>query len=290
MRRLINTDAPIASMFNKTSRAALRSLCLVIFMASLAGCAYLPGARLDSVGERQTEYRLTRQGTPVVVFDNGLGGTMDWWAKVVPELEADTTVLAYNRSGYGRSSPVDTPRDGQHVVQELRELLRDRGLSPPYVLVGHSLGGLYMQWFARRYPQEVQALVLVDSTHPAQMRGQGAPEKWPTWVRVALHAFTNDAAKAEFLSIDATGQSILSMPSYTSGLVEVLSALRPMQERSNPMSEHANHLRSDLVNLYPGARQVWVDSGHAMPLEAPEAVVAAIRRVLKQQPRRPPPD
>jgi len=261
---------------------------MILPIALLSACASLPGATVETVGQRQIEHRLTGQGTPAVVFDNGLGGTLDWWAKVVPELEADTTVLAYNRSGYGRSSPVDTPRDGQHVVQELRDLLRERGLAPPYVLVGHSLGGLYMQWFARRYPQEVQALVLVDSTHPAQMQGQGDPENWPAWVRVAFNAFTNDAAKAEFKAIDATGQSVLSMPSYTSGPVEVLSALRPMQDRSSPMSEHGNQLRSNLVSLYPGARQVWVDSGHAMPLEAPDAVVSAVRRVLtnKYQPPR----
>ncbi len=271
-------------MFKMIYRLASCALSLVLPMALLAGCTSLPGASVEAVGQRQVESRLIRQGTPVVVFDNGLGGTMDWWAKVIPALEADTTVLAYNRPGYGRSSSVDTPRDGQHVVQELHELLRDRGLSPPYVLVGHSLGGLYMQWFARRYPQEVQALVLVDSTHPAQMQGQGAPENWPSWVRVAFNTFTNDAAKAEFKAIDATGQSVLSMPSYTSGPVEVLSALRPMQDRITPMTEHANRLRSDLVNLYPGARQVWVDSGHAMPLEAPEAVVSAIRRVLQHKP------
>lgn len=275
-------------MSNTTYRLALRAFLMILPIALLSACASLPGATVETVGQRQIEHRLTGQGTPAVVFDNGLGGTLDWWAKVVPELEADTTVLAYNRSGYGRSSPVDTPRDGQHVVQELRDLLRERGLAPPYVLVGHSLGGLYMQWFARRYPQEVQALVLVDSTHPAQMQGQGDPENWPAWVRVAFNAFTNDAAKAEFKAIDATGQSVLSMPSYTSGPVEVLSALRPMQDRSSPMSEHGNQLRSNLVSLYPGARQVWVDSGHAMPLEAPDAVVSAVRRVLtnKYQPPR----
>ncbi|MDI1342229.1 alpha/beta hydrolase [Polaromonas sp.] len=271
-------------MFKKTYRQALCAWLIIFPMALLSGCASLPGANLEAVGQRQIEFRLTRQGPPIVVFENGLGATLDWWAKVVPALEADTTVLTYNRAGYGRSGPVDTIRDGQHVVQELRELLRERGLSPPYVLVGHSLGGLYMQWFARRYPQEVQALVLVDSTHPAQMQGQGAPENWPTWVRVAFNAFNNDTSKAEFKAIDATGQSVLSMPSYTSGPVEVLSALVPMQDRSTPMAEHANQLRSDLVHLYPGARQVWVDSSHAMPLEAPEAVVSAIRRVLQHKP------
>lgn len=273
-------------MFNQSCRQALSAVLMIVSMLLFSGCASLPGATLDAVGQHQIESRLTRHGTPVVVFDNGLGGTLDWWAKVVPTLEADTTVLAYNRPGYGRSSPVESVRDGQHVVQELRDLLRVRGLSPPYVLVGHSLGGLYMQWFARRYPQEVQALVLVDSTHPAQMQGQGAPENWPTWVRVAFNTFTNDTAKAEFMAIDATGQSVLSMPSYTSGPVEVLSALQPMQDNSNPMAVHGNHLRSDLVRLYPGAHQVWVDSSHAMPLEAPEAVVSAIKRVLanKSQP------
>lgn len=272
-------------MLNKTYRLALCALSMIFLMALLSACTSLPGATLEAVGQRQIEHRLTRQGTPVVVFENGLGATLDWWAKVVPALEADTTVLVYNRPGYGRSSPVDSTRDGEHVVKELRELLRERGLPPPYVLVGHSLGGLYMQWFARHHPQEVQALVLVDSTHPAQMQGQGAPENWPSWVRVAFNAFTNDTAKAEFKAIDATGQSVLSMPSYTIGPVEVLSALHPMQARSTPMSEHANQLRSDLVNLYPGARQVWVDSGHAMPLESPESVVAAIRRVLKRTPQ-----
>lgn len=269
-------------MFNKTCRLAACALSLILPIALLSACASLPGATLETVGQSQIEIRLTRQSAPVIVFENGLGGTLDFWAKVVPELEADATILAYNRPGYGRSSPADTPRDGQHVVQDLRELLRQRGLAPPYVLVGHSLGGLYMQWYARRYPQEVLALVLVDATHPAQMQGQGAPENWPSWVRLVFNAFTNLTAKAEFQAIDATGQSVLSMPSYTSGPVEVLSALHPMQYRSNPMAEYANHLRSDLVNLYPGARQVWVDSGHAMPLEAPQAVVAAIRRVRHQ--------
>ncbi|HOE42321.1 MAG TPA: alpha/beta fold hydrolase [Rhodoferax sp.] len=271
-------------MFNTTRRLALRALLLILPIALLSACSSLPGATVEAVGQRQIEHRLTRQGTPVVVFENGLGATLDWWAKVVPALEADTTVLAYNRAGYGRSSPVDTTRDGQNVVRELRELLQERGLQPPYVLVGHSLGGLYMQWFARRYPLEVQALVLVDSTHPAQMQGQGAPENWPAWVRLAFNAMTNNTAKDELKAIDATGQSVLGMPSYTVGPVEVLSALAPMQDRSNPMSEHGKQLRSSLVNLYPGGRQVWVDSGHAMPLEAPEAVVSAIRRVLKPAP------
>jgi pimeloyl-ACP methyl ester carboxylesterase len=104
---------------------------------------------------------------------------MDSWSKVFPEIGKNTTVFAYNRPGYGNSSKAITPRDGATVVEELRALLNSRGLRPPYVLVGHSLGGIYVQLFARKYPDDVVGLVLVDSSHPSQFEGSGAVENWP---------------------------------------------------------------------------------------------------------------
>ena len=108
----------------------------------LAGCATVPGVVTDTAGGRTVEHALAGQGAPVVVFENGLGANLDWWAKVWPEVARDTTVLAYNRAGYGKSEASSEARDGAHIVEELRALLRERGLAPPYILVGHSLGGL----------------------------------------------------------------------------------------------------------------------------------------------------
>ena len=88
-------------------------------------------------------------------------------------LQVDDPWLIEILTDDGRSDPADSPRDGGHVVDELRALLSAQDLKPPYVLVGHSLGGLYMQLYARRYPDEVSALVLVDSTHPNQFKGAG---------------------------------------------------------------------------------------------------------------------
>src|SRR3989344_4654934 len=150
------------------------------------GCANVPGVVTDTAGGSTVEHALAGQGAPVVVFENGLGANLDWWAKVWPDTVQETTALAYNRAGYGHSEASPGPRDGAHVVEELRALLKARKLPPPYVLVGHSLGGLYMQLFARQYPGEVAALVLVDSTHPDQMRGAGNPDLWPTWLKVAF--------------------------------------------------------------------------------------------------------
>lgn len=255
-------------------------LLLLSCAALAAGCASLPDARTERVGERRVEYALAGQGTPVVVFENGLGGTLDGWAKVFPEIARDTTAFAYNRPGIGDSAPADTPRDGDRVVAELRTLLRDLGLRPPYVLVGHSLGGLYMQLYARRHPEEVAALVLVDSTHPEQLKGAGARENWPLWVRAVIGVGTNAAAKAELDALDATGQAVLALPPPAGKPVFVLSAERPLREKS-ALADDANAKRRDIVRLYPGARQIWVDSGHVIPLEKPEAVVQSIREAVQ---------
>ncbi len=140
----------------------------VLLVALLTSCASLPNSTTEKINNRHSEFALTQHNTVPVVFENGLGGRMEWWKKVMPEISKDTTTFAYNRPGYGNSDPVSTPRDGLHVIDELRMLLRSKGLNPPYILVGHSLGGLYMQLFSRRYPDEVRALILVDSTHPKQ--------------------------------------------------------------------------------------------------------------------------
>ncbi|MDD2180511.1 alpha/beta hydrolase [Acidovorax sp. D2M1] len=252
----------------------------LLLALALSGCATVPGTTTDRVDGRKVEYVQAGQGAPVVVFENGLGATLDWWAKVWPDTVAETRSLAYHRAGYGHSDAPLSPRDGAQVVDELRALLRARNLPPPYVLVGHSLGGLYMQLFARKYPGEVAALVLVDSTHPDQVKGAGNPENWPTWLKVVFRATTSDTAKQELAALDATGNQVSNLPVDPSVPVWVLSALRATGAPS-AVADDANRKRADIAHLYPGSTQVWVDSGHGVPLEKPEAVVSAIRDAVR---------
>lgn len=245
------------------------------------GCASLPNERVGTFDHRQVEFALIRNDdTPaVVVFENGLDGEMQGWNKVIPEISKDVTTFAYNRPGYGSSDPVSTPRDGLHIADELRLLLKSSGLQPPYILVGHSFGGLYMQRFARRYPEEVSGLVLVDSTHPDHFKGKGAIENWPGPLRAAFLWYLSSTARKELDLINTTGDDVSALPTFTGKPVIVLSALQPMKETS-AIADDANEKRKDIVNLYPGAKQVWVDSGHDIPKEKPEAVIEAIREVL----------
>ena len=255
---------------------------LLIGLLGISGCASLPNTVEERIDNRRVEYALTEGGPTTVVFETGLGARMDWWENVLPELAGQATTLAYNRAGYGSSDSVSGTRDGERIVDELRQLLLAKNLPPPYVLVGHSLGGLYMQLFARRYPDEVSALILVDSTHPRQLQGDGAYDNWPLWVRIVFDlAFATSAedVKREFDTINTTGDQVLALPTVSDKPVIVLSALQPTEE-SSALADDSNAKRRDLVRLYPGAKQIWVDSGHAIPLEKPDAVVSAIRDAL----------
>lgn len=250
-----------------------------LMMALLSGCSSLPNVTTEQINNRHVEYALTRHDSMPVIFENGLGGRMEWWEKVLPKISKDTTTFVYNRSGYGKSDPVPTPRDGSHIVDELRTLLQSKGLNPPYILVGHSIGGLYMQLFARRYPDEVSALILVDSTHPKQLEGEGAIEKQSYWVQGLVGVLVTGTAKEELNLLPQTGRQVLSLPTLLNKPVFVLSASEPMQEKSK-LADDANEKRKDIARLYPGSQQIWVDSGHGIPLEKPESVISAIRDAL----------
>jgi pimeloyl-ACP methyl ester carboxylesterase len=245
----------------------------------LSGCATLPNVKTDEINDRRVEYSLIRNGASTVVFENGLDGKMTWWRKVIPEISKDATTFAYNRPGYGRSDLVSTPRDGLHIVEELRTILKSNGLEPPYVLVGHSFGGLLMQLFARKYPDEVSALILVDSTHPAQLKGKGSLEKWPAWFRLLSHLYLSPVEKEEMNLINTTGEQVLALPTFSGKPVIVLSAMQPIGEKGE-FADDVNEKRKDIARLYPDSQQIWVDSGHGIPLEKPETVIAAIRQVL----------
>jgi len=152
--------------------------------------SYPAPGKLLSVGDHRLHLRCMGEGTPAVIFDAGAGGTSLDWQEIQTRLAQQTRVCAYDRAGLGWSDAGPLPRTSGQMVEELRILLRGANVEPPYILVGHSLGGLNMQLFAARYPQDVVGIVLVDSVHPefyAQMPDnlQGAVRNQLVGLRVA---------------------------------------------------------------------------------------------------------
>jgi pimeloyl-ACP methyl ester carboxylesterase len=125
-----------------------------------------PPGRLVDVGGFRLHIRCDGAGTPAVVFDAALGGSSISWTLVQPAIAHLTHACTYDRAGFGWSDAGLMPRTAGRAATELRELLHRAGVPPPYLLVGHSFGGLVMRIFATRYRDETGGLVLVDPAHP----------------------------------------------------------------------------------------------------------------------------
>lgn len=121
-----------------------------------------------SVGTHRLHINCQGAGTPAVVFDAALGASSVSWTLVQPAVAAVTRACSYDRAGMGWSDAGPLPRTAGRIAGELHALLQAAGVSPPYVLVGHSFGGFVMRIFATRYPDEAAGLVLIDPAHPEQ--------------------------------------------------------------------------------------------------------------------------
>jgi pimeloyl-ACP methyl ester carboxylesterase len=116
----------------------------------------------------------TESGGPTVVLEAGMGSFSPNWYWVQQELAPTVRSVAYDRAGLGWSRRSRRPRDAQTIAVELRDALREAGIEPPYVLAGHSFGGLPVRAFADLYPEMTAGLILVDASHPDQW------VRWPT--------------------------------------------------------------------------------------------------------------
>ena len=123
-----------------------------------------PGKLVD-VGGHRLHINCQGQGGPTVVMESGNGDFSLSWARVQGEVARFTRVCTYDRAGLGWSDRSPQPRTAHNLVADLRALLERSGVEPPYVLVGHSLGGVLIRLYAHEYPDQVVGMVLVDAAH-----------------------------------------------------------------------------------------------------------------------------
>lgn len=160
---------------------ALKILSVSIVMLLLVGfvyqsySSYVDSTSFDKRGEMIDigGYSLyvedTGTGKVTVIFDAGMGDDSSVWNKVVEEVSQFSRVITYDRAGLGWSEKSPHERDSKTIVAELHSVLEEKGITGPIILVGHSFGGVNMQRYALTYPEDVAALVLVDSAHEDQI-------------------------------------------------------------------------------------------------------------------------
>jgi pimeloyl-ACP methyl ester carboxylesterase len=132
------------------------------------GKLHPPPGWLVDIGTHRLHLLESGRGGPTVVLEAGLMSTVLSWSELLHSLAGSFRVVSYDRAGLGWSDIGPMPRTANRIVDELHTLLQRAAIPPPYVLVGHSFGGLTMPLFAARFPDEVAGMVLVDPVVPAE--------------------------------------------------------------------------------------------------------------------------
>ena len=283
---------------------------------------------IDIGGGRRLYLECRGQGSPTVILEAGLRSRSDIWSRdthhpagtrtmVLPGVAAFTRVCAYDRPGTigevdptldpsgplfypSRSDPVSQPRTAKDMVADLHALLRAAEIPGPYVLVGHSYGGLVMRIYASTYPNEVVGMALVDATpEDVWLRFQEAltPAQWTEFEVLTV---TNQELQDVYPEVEQVWTAPLADDASTRQVrqAQIDSPLRPMPLvvlshgipfgvpspgwPSDEMEGIMLDLQSDLAQLTPNARHgIATESGHDIHQDQPDLVIAAIREVVE---------
>jgi len=277
--------------------------------------AYPPPGQMVDVGGYRLHINCNGTGSPTVVIDAGWGDWSAGWGWVQPEVAKTTRVCTYDRAGMGYSQAGPLPRNAEQFAKELHTLLHQANIPGPYVLVGHSLGGLSVRAFAHDYAAEVAGVVLIDSMSPAQF-AQSSPDTKPqtasqssgfsipfVLARIGLVRLfagplgLTPALPPEvqngFTAFSVTPRSIQAWADEGTGLPESGAQARavktfgdlPLIVLSRGLDQEPDWMamQADLLQLSSNSQQLTADkSGHNIQIDQPEAAVAAIVKMVEQ--------
>jgi pimeloyl-ACP methyl ester carboxylesterase len=279
---------------------------------------HMPGQRID-VGGYKMHIVCAGQGSPTVILESGLGDTYVSWRKVQPQIAKFARVCSYDRAGLGFSDPSSRPHTSHVMAEELHALLRAANVAPPYVLVGHSMGGFNVRLFASLYRSEVAGMVLVDASHPDQ-ENRLPPElknMESSWLREAeFLEYTMPLGVPRLLDLcepdpvprtaecnfHSQRENVAELKAFPESAAETaasgtlgdlpLAVLSHDPERSSadlppvlakPTNEAWEKLQEELAQLSSrGTQAIAKGSAHYIQIDRPDVVIDAVHNVVDQ--------
>ena len=243
--------------------------------------AQATAARVD-VGDHALNFHCKGNGSPTIVFENGLGGNLGTWFQTgIADAFPSVRTCAYDRVNTGTSDRVPTRHTGRESVRDLHTLLGVAAVPPPYLLVGHSFGGLLAIMYAGTHPTEVRGLVLIDPSLPAQAE---LSDLIPEGERAA--ALAGEEQNPENVNFAETlVQAKALVPRIPDIPVLVLASTSPVDlPPSWPAADIMAARRKALQEFstaLPRGELRDVASGHFIQTEQPRLVISEIQRVLQ---------
>ncbi|AQG81128.1 alpha/beta fold hydrolase [Spirosoma montaniterrae] len=287
-------------------------LLLLIFSISF-GKAYAQSQKITidgtQIAVQVSGLETRKQNEPVIVFESGFGTPMQHWNPIFNQVSKIAPVVAYDRPGIGDSQPDQQMPTVKNVADKLRKVLQALHVKPPYVLVGHSLGGVYVRGFAVYYPQELAGLVIIDpadftetydhfgqymldvglsKAHVDSVMAQRRVEtfkpnpKMPTSLQEELQILFN-LRRSEFSEFNGKPLPNIPISFITSGRFEPFPNAKPIDEalfHSKTKFRIGRWIK--FVDTVPKGRFFYsANAGHFVHRDDPGLVVSSIELVLK---------
>lgn len=260
--------------------SSLAALLLGISAATQLASQKEHTGHLVEVGSRKMFLNCTGNARgSTVILEAGSGDSSEVWDAVQKQVEQFEHVCSYDRLGLGKSEKLAAPHTADEIVDDLHQLLQAGRVPPPYVMVGHSIGGIYVRKYAALYPGEVKGLVLLDSAHEEQFArvSQISPE-WAQRIRERFSA--EDQSASGFLPQDEHLAWHFNGP-----LIVIEHEQMPPSAASDPMAKQSEALFHLLQKDLAGRSKFGQlceakKSGHYIQRDEPELVTEAIKDVI----------
>jgi predicted alpha/beta hydrolase family esterase len=215
-------------------------------------------------------------GKPTIVMDAGYGDYSKAWDSVISEISLLSDVLIYDRAGLGKSESSSNPRTSREMVKELNELLNEAKIKPPYILVGHSFGGVNTRLYATEYHNEVCGLILIDST-PEDYRERFLPTMPKEFQQAYNKQFVYEGNYDEFM--ESLKQLKESRRNLDVPLI-VLSAGKKAHY-SEESQGLWNEMQKEILEISSNGEFIIAEnSAHYIQNDETEVVVSAIKRLI----------
>jgi pimeloyl-ACP methyl ester carboxylesterase len=233
---------------------------------------------LINVDGHRIELECRGAGSPTVVMDSGLSMTMETWGRVPADVAAFTRVCTYNRAGLGYSDSGPKPRTSKAIVNELDALLVKADVTGPYVLVGHSVGGLNVRLYASEHPDKVVGMVLIDASSENEYQRLAALKSGAEKEKYLQH---EGGGNFEGVDLLASADQLRSAAPLHAMPLLVLTA-RPREQQNTEVAQVTEQLQADLAKLLPNGKQMIAEnSGHFIQLDRPFLVTDSILSVVR---------